>query len=68
MIGGRRVRRPPLGIHRSDVHFFDTSFRFASKHRGNKIHRFLTAKFDSYGGSDRGRSEAAVLLELRLAE
>jgi len=68
MVGGRRVRRPPPRFHRSNDDKFDTSFRFASEERVNEVHLELVAKFDSNGGSDRGRSEATVLLELRLAQ
>jgi len=68
MVGGRRVRRPPHRIHRSNDDKFDTPFRFASEELVNEVHLELVAKFDSNGGSDRGRSEATVLLELRLAQ
>jgi len=68
VVGGRRVRHLARRIHRSNDDKFDTPFRFASEELVNEVHLELVAKFDSNGGSDRGRSEATVLLELRLAQ
>ena len=44
VVGGRRVRRPPHGFHRSNDHKFDTIFRKASETHVNEVHHVLVQK------------------------